>query len=445
MTSSVPAGDPVMNFRRGTPEAPSAPSPDSISPTSPESRVDLIDIVRGFALFGVFLGNIVWTSQDFGLTDGQREALSSAAWDECARALVLIFIDKKFYTLFSILFGLGFALQLSRAAARGQDVLPVYVRRLAVLLVIGITHGFLLWFGDILQIYAIAGFGLILFRSRKDRTVLVWCVALAVVTALLPLADWAAGGTAPPEVEGETKAMRFAAITGNRWMDVIRMNAAFQYDFYGHLDLRADENIYWFLAVFWKFLLGFFIGRRLLLQQAERHLPLFRRVLPWALAAGLAGNALWLAFEAGALGESPPLIAALWIPIEIGILGLSLAYLSALVLLFQRPAWKQRLSLLAPVGRMALTNYLAQSVLIVAVFYGVGLGLMGKIGAALCIPIAILLFAVLTAVSRWWLGRFRFGPAEWLWRSLTYGRAQPLRASVTAAALPKGAPRGPRS
>jgi uncharacterized protein len=205
------------------------------------------------------------------------------------------------------------------------------------------------------------------------------------------------------------------------------MNAAFQYDFYGHVDLRADENVYWFLAVFWKFLLGFLIGRRLLLQQAERHIPLFRRLLPWALAAGLAGNAVWLAFEAGALGESPtPLTAAIWVPIEIGILGLSLTYLSALVLLFQRPAWKRRLSLLAPVGRMALTNYLAQSFLIVAVFYGVGLGLMGKIGTAVCIPIAIFFFAVLTAVSRWWLGRFRFGPAEWLWRSLTYGRAQPM-------------------
>jgi uncharacterized protein len=403
-------------------------APDPIAPTSPESRVELIDIVRGFALFGVFLANIVWTSQDFGLTDGQREALSSAAWDKCARALVLFFIDKKFYTLFSILFGLGFSLQLSRAAARGQNVLPVYVRRLAVLLVMGITHGFLLWFGDILQIYAIAGIGLILFRNRRDRTVLVWCVTLALVTALLPLADLVAGGTAPPEVEAETKAMRFAAITSSQWMDAIRMNAAFQYDFYGHVDLRADENIYWFLAVFWKFLLGFFIGRRLLLQQAERHIPLFRRLLPWALAAGLAGNVFWLMLEARALMDvdSSPFIAASWILIEIGILGLALAYLSALVLLFQRPAWKRRLSLLAPVGRMALTNYLAQSFLIVAVFYGVGLGLMGKIGTAVCIPIAIFFFAVLTAVSRWWLGRFRFGPAEWLWRSLTYGRAQPM-------------------
>lgn len=435
----------MTNLRRGTAEAAAAPSPDSISPTSPESRVELIDIVRGFALFGVFLANIVWTSQDFGLTDAQRGALSTAAWDECARALVLFFIDKKFYTLFSILFGLGFSLQLSRSAARGQDVLPVYARRLAVLLVIGLTHGFLLWFGDILQIYAIAGFGLILFRNRKDRTVLVWCVALALVTALLPLLDLAAGGTAPPQVEAESKAMRFAAMTGTQWMDVIRINAAFQYDFYGRLDFRADENVYWFLAVFWKFLLGFFIGRRLLLQQAAQHLPLYRRLLPWALTAGLAGNAVWLTFEAGALGDTPtPLTAAIWVPIEIGILGLSLAYLSALVLLFQRPAWKPRLSILAPVGRMALTNYLAQSVLIVAVFYGVGLGLMGKIGAALCIPIAIILFAVQIAVSRWWLGRFRFGPAEWLWRSLTYGRAQPLRTSFTAAALPKGAPPGPR-
>jgi uncharacterized protein len=117
----------------------------------------------------------------------------------------------------------------------------------------------------------------------------------------------------------------------------------------------------------------------------------------------------------------------------VGTPAMSLAYVCAVVLLFQRRPWQRRLLPLAAVGRMALTNYLAQSVVGVALFYGVGLGLYGKVGPTLLVALSVTTIAVQSVVSRWWLARFRFGPAEWVWRSLTYGRAQPMRVRATAA------------
>jgi uncharacterized protein len=129
-----------------------------------------------------------------------------------------------------------------------------------------------------------------------------------------------------------------------------------------------------------------------------------------------------------------------WIPAtaplaEAGVLAMSFSYLAAIVLLFYgSDRWKHRLSLLAPVGRMALTNYLTHSVLYLLLFSGVGLGLYGNVGPALCVVLSITIFAAQMAFSRWWLARYRFGPAEWLWRTLTYGERQPIRATVTAKA-----------
>ena len=406
------------------------------APTPPDARFEIIDIVRGFALFGVLLANMVWTTQSFALTDGQRAALPSASIDRLASSLVTLLVDYKFYTLFSMLFGLGFAMQLSRAAGRSQKLLPVYARRLAILFFLGAAHGTLLWFGDILHTYALVGLVLILFRNRSDRVVLGWALGIAALVAVLPLLQWTAGAVGTAEVGadavGETAAAaRFAALSGDSWSDIVDVNWGFHRDEYGHPSFGFDGIIYWYLSVLWKFLLGFFIGRRMLLQEAERHLGLFRRLLPWALGIGLATNAVW-SFSYWVFGVTIPdhssaLVRMAWIPIELGMLALSLAYLSGLVLLHQRPGWRRWLGTLAPMGRMALTNYLSQSVLLVALFYGVGLGLLGRAGTAACVVFSIVIFALQVAFSGWWLKRFRFGPAEWAWRSLTYGRRQPLR------------------
>ncbi|HXT74811.1 MAG TPA: DUF418 domain-containing protein [Candidatus Eisenbacteria bacterium] len=125
--------------------------------------------------------------------------------------------------------------------------------------------------------------------------------------------------------------------------------------------------------------------------------------------------------------SSWPLLATLWI-VDIGLVALTASYIAGITLLFRQPVWRRRLALLAPVGRMALTNYLTQTLVYVFLFYGYGscLGLLGKVGAALCLLLAVFVFAAQVVISRWWLARYRFGPMEWLWRSLTYGSRQAM-------------------
>ena len=150
-------------------------------PITSLERVELIDAVRGFALFGVLLANIVWLSQDVVMTPERLAALPTASIDFVAKHAVVFLIDWKFITLFSFLFGLGFAVQLIRAEERGRRVLGVYTRRLFILLLFGMVHAYVLWYGDILQFYALLGFVMILFRKSSDRTLIIAGLLFAVV------------------------------------------------------------------------------------------------------------------------------------------------------------------------------------------------------------------------------------------------------------------------
>jgi uncharacterized protein len=154
-----------------------------------------------------------------------------------------------------------------------------------------------------------------------------------------------------------------------------------------------------------------------------------RRGLAWGLAIGVACEGVLVADEAFPALDAETWGAkvaesALW---HAGVLALATSYVCGVVLLFRRHDWNRTLHLLAPVGRMALTNYLGQSVICIFIFYGVGLGWYGRVGPTAALGITIAVFAAQAALSAWWLQRFRFGPAEWVWRSLTYGRRQPFR------------------
>lgn len=410
------------------------------SPIPPTLRFDIVDIVRGFALFGVLLANMVWTTQWFAVTDAQRAALTTADIDRYVQLLVLLLVDFKFYTLFAMLFGLGFAMQLSRAANFRQNVLPVYCRRLAILFFIGIGHSLLLWFGDILHLYALLGFVLILFRNKSDRVIVCWALGLASLTSLMPFLQWItmAGAITDSGLEVNSEAVRFAALTSGSWLDVLGVNWAFTRFQYMHFEFGFDSTVHFYLSVLWKFLIGFVIGRRMLLQRADHHIDLYRRILPWATAIGIAGNT-YLAVSTWVYGmwiptSSSPAILLSWILVEISMFALSIAYLAGLVVLYQRPWWRNKLAVLAPLGRMALTNYLLQSVFSVLLFYGSGLNLLGKVGTGICVILSFVIFGLQIVISRWWLTRFRFGPMEWMWRCFTYGKRQPFRLDTTISA-----------
>lgn len=428
------------------PDAPHVPLDQTarLEPTAARERIQLLDVLRGFALFGVLLANMAWLSgEELVLTEARAASLPTAAFDPYAKYLINFFVDGKANTIFAFLFGLGFAVQLIRAEERGVSILPVYARRLFWLLVFGLAHMLLLWYGDILHLYALMGFALILFRRRSGKTLLITGVALAILPfSILFSLPWlfaslmgapdAAERAAELAADIQAREARLAVFADGGYLAVIREHLRYNVSDY------LTSGIMFALAPYalGRFLLGYYVGRRRLLHDAHLHLALFRRLLVWGLIFGVAGNAIFV-WVSVALDNKTANEASLWAVgaawiINLGIPAMSLFYVSAIVLLFQRSAWQRRLRWLAPVGRMALTNYLVQTLFHLFIFYGfgIGLGLIGRVGTSLCIPLSLAIFALQILYSHWWLARFRFGPAEWLWRTLTYGARQSMRVNA---------------
>jgi uncharacterized protein len=411
---------------------------EDLRPVSTAERVALIDVLRGFALYGVLLANTIPFYSGRSFLPKAEVAARTSSLDQIALVVINVFVDGKAMTLLSFLFGLGFAVQLTRAESRGRSVLPVYLRRLVVMIAIGGCHITFIWWGDILASYAVTGFLLILFRRRTDRALLVWAALLIfvphLVTTLPSVADLLKRVIHNTREDQAFKDQVFAALAGNDSGQRIRMQVS---QYLHHLAPVALTYFPWTLG---RFLLGYCVGRSRLLQDPLAHVAAFRKLLGWALGLGLAGS-IAMAVQRTVMrqgGVIPPwLKVALVVPDDIGTLGMAASYVSILALLMGRPAWQRRLSFLAPVGQMALTTYLSQSVVSTFLFYGWGLGLIGRVGPALCIPLTLAIFSAQILASRWWLQRFRFGPVEWLWRSLAYGKPQPMR---RAELRPAGAP-----
>ncbi|WP_404369633.1 DUF418 domain-containing protein [Corallococcus coralloides] len=428
------------------------PEPSSAGPVELSERVHLLDALRGFALLGVFVSNsLSWFSGRQLLPGEQSQALAAPPLEMVVRQLYAFFVDQKFVTLFSLLFGLGFALQMTRAEGRGTSIVPVYRRRLLVLLGIGLVHMFAIWVGDILSTYALVGFVLLLFRQRSDRTVLTWVAVLFVV---LPLALSVAQRFGPELLHGKEaaeqaakatreleNAHRTAFLTGLSSDSVLtsqQANAVFAWQ-----NLPNPGRPIWLCIILGRFLLGLWVGRRRLLEDVERHRALLVRVMAWGLGVGSAVATLSLVLylrKQGAPGgpgaqlEQPVWMVGMRTLREVGYLFMGCGYAAAFALLFQKERWRKVLGVLTPAGRMALTLYLMQSVISIWLYDGWGLGLVGRTPPSRTVLMCLGVFAAQVAFSHWWLARFRFGPVEWLWRSLTYGRAQPMRLVPASAA-----------
>jgi len=392
---------------------------------APPERVAVLDVIRGWALFGVMVANVheVISGRRYG-----PQPADTATLDVIATRFIEIVISGKSITLLTFLFGLGFALQLLRAGERGGDARGLYVRRLAVLFVIGACHATFLWWGDVTWNYAAMGCALLAFWRASGRALLTWAMVLVVVPRLV-MAVPAIGGTvraALPHPDATFNAQMLAAVLGHDYP--ARMSAHLHQVLY-HV---SSVGLWYFPWVIGRFLLGLYAGKRGLFDgDGAAHLPLFRRLLAWGLAFGIAGSVMNILRHSSVMADVELLLPAqlgLVLLSELAMLGLAATYASAIVLLMQRPAARRALLVLAPVGRMPLTTYLCQSVATTFVFYGWGLGLTGKVGSAGGLAITLAIFALQIAASHLWLRRFRFGPAEWLWRTLVYRRLQPMRA-----------------
>ena len=411
-------------------------------PVDARERVVLLDVVRGFALGGVFVSNAYMHLSGRGLLPrASAEALKATRLDVVADFLYEQLVAGKAMFLFSVLFGLGFALQMGRAEERGASFVPVYARRLGVLLLIGLTHRFALWYGDILASYAVMGLVLLGMRGLSDRRVLLWSLVflfgapLAVVAAikLVPLlaSSPEVVAAASQESQAQAQAIRrqtLEAFSSGDYLTTTRANIHFLLN-----SFTRPITVVWLMVVLGRFLLGLLAGRRRLFQDVSANLPFFRKLLGGGLVLGVVGQGLPLLLnpltrEGARLAGGREVWEALRIVVsEVGLLGLAAFYAAGFALLLQRPRWERWLSVLAPAGQMALTNYLCQTLISQFVYYGYGFNLIGRQGPAACLLLMSGLFCVQVALSHLWLARFRFGPMEWLWRSLTYGTLQPMR------------------
>ncbi len=405
---------------------------DRRHPVDGSERLPVLDVLRGVAIFGILVANMVVVSGYQWLTPAERAALPLAEGNAVAMFAIHVFADGKFYSLFSLLFGFGFALQMRRTQARGDDFVRLYRRRLLGLFLIGLAHAVFIWAGDILMLYAMLGLLLLPLRHVSDRNLLravALCLLLPTAVYLIMLAVDMGDPFAPPADPAALSdgpdlfALLLAGLQGESWFGAWRANLI---QLVGRwIDLFVSVRFPKVLAMF---LLGFWLGRRGIGIDAVRDHHLLKRVLVIGLLVGIPANLVmaWLISQHVYLPASPAGLAQV-VAATIGIPLLALAYASAIVLAFHASAGCAPLSWLAPPGRMALSNYLMHSLVMTAVFYGWGLGWFGQIGPALTTPLALAIFLLQIPLSAAWLARYRFGPVEWLWRCFTYRRMVHLR------------------
>jgi uncharacterized protein len=293
----------------------------------------------------------------------------------------------------------------------------------------------LLWEGDILLLYALLGLLLPLFRKSADQTVLITSIAFLLSPILLDLIYillQAKPGAALERlalsidqkngIPSDPAAYALYLYQKAGWPEWRHWQASgWAYRFSYVLDSNRIPK------VLGMFLLGFYTGRKMMYAQLENHLSLFKKLRLWGLLIGIPACAATFYFEF--FERKIPDPAGLFYAVfyALGVVPLSLAYTSLLCLHWVKRQGNSLFKYLAPMGRMALTNYILQTVFAIGIYYGVGLGLGGSIGPAVFISIGLCIYAVQILYSTIWLNYFNYGPLEWIWRQLTYGKRLPLR------------------
>jgi len=271
---------------------------------------------------------------------------------------------------------------------------------------------------------------LLFFRGSSGRTLLAVALLLLILplgmqTALTLTADRPPPADPGQEVVAEEAVwpppIPAALYSDGSLIEIVAHNARQVWE-----QRKSIVGNIWMLPLLGLFLIGVYIGHRGVLQNGVRRLPLIRRASLCCLALGFLLTLLANHLSSQAVGASPWVALAAGLSGTLGSLALSLSYAGGLVLLFERASWRRRLRPLAAVGRMALTNYLLQTIICTTIFYGFGLGLFGRLGPAASLALTVLVFAAQVSISVWWMRSFRFGPMEWLWRTLTYGQVQSL-------------------
>lgn len=399
-----------------------------------KQRILLVDALRGFALFGIILAHIGgWFIAG---------AMPSEVWQKYQNDLGstivnyfdAIFITGKFYTFFSFLFGVSFALQLLQKKESDKAFIPRFMWRLVILFIIGFVHH-IHWKGDILGIYAFLGFFMLLFRNASDKILLI---AILFFTLNVPsfIREVIAYNEVPekPKTEKEQKAENEKSERENaKSYYTLKKGSYTEIVVQNFKDLKFKADFQWnsgrIFVTFGFFLLGLLVGKRKIFEHLNENKKLIKKMMWWSIGVNIFIIAFFLTID----------IAQLWdkMPKWFGMVGnflfslhsllMTIFYITGLSLWLSKTYMEKVLINFSAIGKMALTNYLLQSAIGVMLFYGIGFGLAGDISPAWCYVIGIGIFIFQIIFSKWWLSKFIYGPMEWLWRSATYLKWQAIK------------------
>jgi len=410
----------------------------TLAPVQTKDREIFMDVLRGFAILGIFIANL---GSGFSWYSESTHATGPYLLPELDHKMSFLhhmFIEGKFYSIFSLLFGWGIALQFKRADANGINAVPTVRRRLFFMLLLGAVH-LLIWPGDIVFLYALLGFILIPLRKFSNKTLLITGVILVLSPMLLywakmtwPVLNYPAElmiktgikvDSAIMKIQSEEEFMKI--MKQGTWFDQLKMNISGFFWRYNYLFFVSRVP-----KVLGMFLIGYVIGRSDFYKNILQYKKLLYWVIGIGLIVGLPAN-FYLAryityfnndyFSLKTKGLYQTIFYAL------GVVPLAMAYVGLFMLSFQTAVGKKILSVLAPVGKMAFSNYIMQSLIGNFVFLGAGLGYMGQVGPVYYTLFGIGVFIIQIILSSIWLKYFNYGPLEWLWRSATYKKWQPMR------------------
>ena len=414
-------------------------STEKSMPVRPKERIVALDFLRGFALLGILLMNIQSFAMPFAAyfnptAYGDLTGLNRGVW-----VLSHILADNKFMTIFSLLYGAGIILITKKLDEKGQGSAGLHYKRTVWLLIIGLAHAYLLWYGDILVTYALVAMVVYFFRKLSPR----WLIGVAVVTlgigTLLNVVTAAGIANFPPELIADFQADwrpnaesidEEIAVYQSGWREQMadRVPASIEMETIAFLfwgSWRAGGLMLMGMALF-----------KLGVLTAQRSTKFYRNLLIAGFGLGLPLVVLGVIrnFAAGWTLEYSRFIGVLfnyW-----GSLGVSLGYIAVIMLIAKSGRWTGSIERFAAVGRTALSNYLFQTIAATFIFYGHGLGLFGQVERTGQLLIVFGIWAVQLIISPLWLRYFRFGPAEWLWRSLTYGKLQRMKVNLITQKAP---------
>ena len=427
--------------------------PATVGPVTGAERIDSLDVLRGVAILGILVMNIYAYAMPFSaysnpLLMGGTDALNLGTW-----FFTHILFDQKFLSIFALLFGAGIILMTDRAEAAGAKVGRIFYRRQFFMMLLGAVHGYFIWFGDILFVYAVIGMLAYLFRNRTPLTLLIVACLLLPGTLVTGfgmsknMQGMEAQATEITELQaaGEILTAKQEKLL-DKWEEMrpfmgpdeeaVNKDVAVHKGSYAEITayriphVMASQLFSVFFFGIWRVAALMLIGMALMktgVLSAERPASFYRKMMLICYGVGLPLTA-FSAIDLHAHGfDHMYALRYGGLSNYFGSIIVGLGHVGLVMLLIKTGFVQQLLQRFAAVGRMALTNYLMHSVILTTVFYGYGLGLYGEIPRVWQMGFVVAVIVLQLGTSPWWLARYRFGPVEWLWRSLTYWQRQPMR------------------